>query len=280
MAEIIDGALEHFLYVMPYLNNLLVADVSVGITDREKYIFYKPGKNLDLKVTPGTPLKTGTAVVQAMEEKRRIVARKEAGTVGLAYIAVAYPIFDSAENVVGGVAVVESVERQDGMKMLAGELNDNISVLASPTEEISAQSEEIAALSSRLTTVAKESQNRAKETDQILGLIKNIAGQTNLLGLNAAIEAARVGDAGRGFGVVAEEIRKLATSTAESIRKIEAITRAIQDDSEQTYNQLSQVNEVVTQVATAITQVADAVQHAGALTQKLDKMADELSSET
>jgi hypothetical protein len=277
MADTIDVALEHFLYVMPYLNNLIVGDVSVGITDREKYVFYKPGKNLDMKVAPGTPIKAGTAVAQAMEEKRRVVARKSSASVGVAYIAVAYPIFDSVGNVVGGAAVIESVERQDGMKRLAGELNNNISVLASTTEEISAQSEEIAALSSKLTVVAKESQGRAKETDQILGLIKTIAGQTNLLGLNAAIEAARVGDAGRGFGVVAEEIRKLATSTAESIRKIEAITHAIQADSEQTYNQLAQVNEVVTQVATAITQVAGAVEQTGALAQKLDKMADELS---
>ncbi len=278
MADTIDVALEHFLYVMPYLNNFFVGDVGVGVTDREKYLFYKPGEKLDLKVAPGTALKPGTAVVQAMEEKRRIIGRRKTSQ-GDAYIAVAYPIFDSTGNVVGGVAVVESVERQDGLKTMAEELSNNISVLASTTEEISAQSEEIAALGSRLTGVAKESQNRAKETDQILGLIKTIAGQTNLLGLNAAIEAARVGDAGRGFGVVAEEIRKLATSTADSIRKIETITHAIQTDSEQTYNQLVQLNEVVTQVATAITQVAGAVQETGGLARKLDLMADELSSD-
>jgi len=278
MDEAMNPVLEHFLYVMPYLNNFLVGDFGVGVTDREKYLLYKPGEKLDLKVAPGTKLTPGTVVVQAMEEKRRIVGRRKTSQ-GDSYIAVAYPIFDSAGNVVGGVAVVESVERQDGLKTMAEELSTNISVLASTTEEISAQSEEIAALGSRLTGVAKESQNRAKETDQILGLIKTIAGQTNLLGLNAAIEAARVGDAGRGFGVVAEEIRKLATSTADSIRKIETITRAIQTDSEQTYNQLLQLNEVVTQVATAITQVAGAVQETGGLARKLDLMADELSSE-
>lgn len=278
MTDSIDPALEHYLYVMPFLNNLMMSDVGVSVTDLEKYLYYQPGKKLDLKVSPGTPVKEGTVVAQAMREKRRIVARREA--FGLPYIAVAYPILGSDGNVVGGAVVVESVERQDGMKMLAGELNENISVLASTTEEISAQSQEIAALVAKLTVLAKESQSRAKETDQILGLIKNIAGQTNLLGLNAAIEAARVGDAGRGFGVVAEEIRKLATSTAESIRKIEAITRSIQVDSEHTYGQLAQVNEVITQVATAITQVAGAVQHTGDLTQKLDKMADEQSSDT
>jgi hypothetical protein len=276
--EKVNAALEHFLYTMPYLNHILVSDVGVGVCDREKYLMYKPGEDLDLKVAPGTLLKAGTAVVQAMEEKKRVIGRRETSS-GMPYIAIAYPIFDAAGIVVGGIAVVESVERQDVLRKMAAELSDGISLLASTTEEISAQSEEIAALSSKLTDVAQESQNRVKETDQVLGLIKNIAGQTNLLGLNAAIEAARVGEAGRGFSVVAEEIRKLAHSSSESIRKIDTIIKSVQTDSDQTYNQLVQVNDVINQIATAITQVAGAVQRVGGLAQKLDKMADELSND-
>ena len=150
-------------------------------------------------------------------------------------------------------------------------------MLASTTEEISAQTEEVASVSANLSRLSQESSRRVKETDQVLGLIRSIAGQTNLLGLNAAIEAARVGDAGRGFGVVAEEIRKLAASSTDSIKKIEDIIRAIQKDSDSTARQFAQVNDVIGQVATAITHVAGAVEQAGSMAHELDELAEGLS---
>jgi methyl-accepting chemotaxis protein len=214
-----------------------------------------------------------------MQEKRRAVIRGNKATFGVPYIALTFPICDAAGQVVGGAVVVESVEQQDELKEMARRLNDSISVLASTTEEISAQAEEIATVSSSLAKVAQASHGRVKETDQVLGLIKNIAGQTNLLGLNAAIEAARVGEAGRGFGVVAEEIRKLAANSTDSVRRIEDIIRTIQADSEQTSRQMGQITEVITQVATAVGNVAGAVQQAGSLAHELDLLADSLSSD-
>jgi chromosome segregation ATPase len=274
-----DSALARFLYVAPYLPELYTDDVGVAITDREKYIYYKPAKKLDLKIVAGAPLKSGTAVVRAMEEKRRVTIRGDKATFGLPYIAIAYPIFDESGAVVGGAVAVAPTDRQDNLREMAGKLNDNISVLASTTEEISAQAEEITAVSGKLADLSQQSQQRAKESDQVLGLIKAIAGQTNLLGLNAAIEAARVGDAGRGFGVVAEEIRKLATSSSDSIKRIEEIIKTIQADSDNTHRQLVQVNDVIGQIAGAITHVAGAVEQASSLAQELDKMADSLSND-
>ncbi len=80
----------------------------------------------------------------------------------------------------------------------------------------------------RTGAVIRELSQAAARIGDFIGLISNIASQTNLLALNATIEAARAGDAGKGFSVVASEVKELASQTAKATDEIESQISAIQ----------------------------------------------------
>lgn len=268
--------LEKYLYVMAKLNEFVPADYGVTIADRERYLLYKPAKSLDLRVAVGDSIRVGSATHKAITEKKRFFNKIDKAVRGVPYVALANPLFNDQGEVIGSIVISESIERYDGFKEMANGLTDSISSLASTSEQISAQAEEIAALTRRVTLSSQESQKRAKETDEVLGLIRSISSQTNLLGLNAAIEAARVGEQGRGFGVVAEEIRKLAATSAESIKKVEQITKLIQESSDASFQQTNQIEGGINQIAEAMGQIAASIQQINSMAIKLDQFAEQL----
>ena len=145
----------------------------------------------------------------------------------------------------------QSKELRESMDSLISASNsqaDSLQSSAAAIEEITVSMQNISEKTNELTS-------QTEDIKSVIGIIRDIADQTNLLALNAAIEAARAGEHGRGFAVVADEVRKLAERTQKSLGEIEAnmnlLVQSVNDMAESIREQnagVSQINEIVTQL--------------------------------
>jgi methyl-accepting chemotaxis protein len=161
------------------------------------------------------------------------------------------------------------------MSSMSGSISDvaeSIHEVAGDVKNVNAESEATATISrdvrQRLDQVVRNVEQavvavndldqKSSEIDSVLAVIRSIAEQTNLLALNAAIEAARAGEAGRGFAVVADEVRSLASRTQESTTEINGIIERLQQGSQQA---VRAIEEVSADVAASSTEFRSADEH-------------------
>ena len=184
------------------------------------------------------------------------------------------PIHDEKGYVIGGVGVATSIEKANNLFEVSENLTAIVQETAASLEEITKSASNLAERIVDISDHMKEVSYGTNQIGQISKVVKGISDQSNLLGLNAAIEAARAGDAGRGFSVVADEIRKLATNSKENVSQIDDITKGIREAIDNLNNAFEGISDFADLQVGSIQQITEIVHDIGKNAQKLSTMAE------
>ncbi len=169
-------------------------------------------------------------------------------------------------------AVAEVVENVRSVDVATDELREAIREIATSAASAAGVAKEAAGFVENVSDEVGRLGESASEIQSVVSLIISIAEQTNLLALNAAIEAARAGEAGKGFAVVADEVKQLARRTQDATGEIRGKIDVIQGESLRTIDSVGQVRSFILNISDLQNSIASAVEEQSATTDEIGRM--------
>ncbi|KYH28111.1 MAG: methyl-accepting chemotaxis protein [Clostridium thermopalmarium] len=264
--EIKNKVQKAFNELIPYMQAFFEDEIAFTISTTEYFLRVVNSENIKMNAKPGDPLRPGGAAYECIKAKKVVSLIVPKEVFGVEIKAIGIPVKDDNGSIVGSIVLVKSLKRYYEMLNLSRTLSHSLEEITKISSEVSSGIENTVNSNNKILSELHEAENRAEDTNDVLSFIKNVAHQTNLLGLNAAIEASRAGEYGKGFSVVANEIRKLSNSSSESVNKINNILTQIKSS-------VNKISKSIMYTTDTFNQQLSEIQQIDAELQKLNSIA-------
>ena len=226
----------------------------------------------------GYELKETDIASKTIKTKQFQIDEVHASVHGVPMVIMNYPLYDEdkSKQIVGtlGIAMPKNVAAQ--LRGMSNNLESGLSSIAAAIEQLSSSALLIQTNAQELDKDIKEISTLSDKIDEISTFIKSISDSTNMLGLNAAIESARAGEHGRGFNVVAKEIRKLSEQTKSTVLQIKKLTENIKDKVKITYEKSNESLDSSQEQAAATQEITASIEELTSLAGELNKISKQV----
>lgn len=266
--------LESIIAAAAFYSKVNAYDCHALVTDAEgKIVQFVPAQTYPVDMKIGTVL-TGGVVAECLATQKRVTQIIPERVFGVKLKVIVEPIFEDDGQVSGTVSLGTSMKIQDSLHIASKSIAGTAQQMAATAEELAATASLLATELGQIKSGGENVLTEVNKTDAILKFVSEVASNSNLLGLNAAIEAARAGDQGRGFAVVAEEIRKMAVNSSQSVSDIKTIMQTIQNETEAVVNTITMTAERGERQAAATEEISAAMQQLTSTAAELEKIAE------
>ncbi|UWG98897.1 methyl-accepting chemotaxis protein [Dehalobacter sp. DCM] len=251
-----------FIEVLPFLGDIIGQDCTVGVLDlkTDRYSAVLNGEKLGSTTKVGDAFQRNESYAQFIQQRKQWKLRLPENVFGVPAKCVLTPIIDEHNDVVAMISFNKDIDTEAQIEDTTGMLLNSMQQINAGIEEIASSANQLSTFVEGITSFSKQTQIKIKEIDSVINVIKDIASQSNLLALNASIEAARAGDAGRGFSVVALEMGNLSKNSKEAAQKvaeslleirkaIDVMSEKIIQTNDESHNQSAATEEIAATIA-------------------------------
>jgi len=270
--------MESFYTMIPYFKHYFGTDLGFTISNTEKFLLVQNGDNLKVKVQTGDKIPNGCAAAACLKSKEVLHITVPTEVFGFPVETIAVPVLVHG-NIEGALVIsmsVDKTEKKEKISHLANTVSESLKQMSSNVVEMATTFQEINQTNASIENFIQETKGSSKKTDEVLTFIEGIAKQTNLLGLNAAIESARAGEYGKGFGVVSTEIRNLSNSTKESINQINGILNNIQNSINEIFERFQCSNNLLENQTAGLQEITATIEELTSNAVLLNEFANEM----
>ena len=265
--------LQSFLQIAPLLRDILQEDIFVVVADRDKYIYYKPGNKIDAKIEVGRRTSEKDLLYKTIREGKAFQTVVPKEVLGIPFRGTTYPIRNEQHEIVGGIEIGQNLELQYEIQEASESLFSGLEETSASAQEINANLTELSKKIEKLTDNTEKAEKQITDSNKIVNMMQKIATQSNLLGINASIEAARLGEAGKGFSVVAKEIQKLANTSNESSKKVAETLSEIGKTMKNIFQIISETQTIFSAQTQSTEEISATIEDTTEHAQKMAEMA-------